>query len=135
MKPVRVIDTNLIVRYLVQDNPRHAKIAGHLFEQCERGELTLRVLSAVLTETVFVLESFYEIARADIARALSTLIFSPGIVIDDCAVHADALTRYATTSLHFIDCLIASHAAGANEPVATFDRDFKRFADVVVRID
>jgi predicted nucleic acid-binding protein len=53
MKGRRLIDTNLIVRYLVQDHEKHARIAGRLFDACDRGELTIVVLPEVLAECVF----------------------------------------------------------------------------------
>src|SRR5271169_5516918 len=74
----RLVDTNLIVRYLVQDHEKHAKAAGRIFDACDRGDVVLVVLPAVLAECVFVLESFYEQARADIAPALGRLISSRG---------------------------------------------------------
>jgi predicted nucleic-acid-binding protein len=127
-----LVDTNLIVRYLVQDHEKHAKAAGRLFDACDRGEAVIVVLSAVLAECVFVLESFYEHPRGDIASALGTLISSPGVEISGVAIHLDALARYRKTSVHFVDCLIAATAAAEDAPVATFDRDFRKFADVRV---
>jgi predicted nucleic-acid-binding protein len=135
MSERRLVDTNLIVRYLVQDDAKHAAAAGKLFEACDRGEVELIVLPVVLAESVFVLESFYEHQRADIAAALGKLISSPGIAIVDEAVHLDALDRYRTTKVHFTDCLIAANAAASGLAVATFDRDFKKFPDVRVATD
>jgi predicted nucleic-acid-binding protein len=126
----RLVDTNLIVRHLVQDHEKHAKAAGRLFEACDRGDLVIVVLPAVLAECVFVLESFYEQPRGDIASALGTLISSPGVEISEAAIHLDALDRYRETKVHFVDCLIAATASAENTPVATFDQDFRRFADV-----
>lgn len=128
----RLVDTNLIVRYLVQDHEKHAKAAGKLFEACDRGEIEIVVLPAVLAECVFVLESFYEHPRADIAAALGTLISSPGVEISGNAVHLDALERYRKTKVHFVDCLIAAAAKAEDVPVATFDEDFRKFGDVRV---
>jgi predicted nucleic acid-binding protein len=128
----RLIDTNLIVRYLVQDHEKHAKAAEKLFDACDRGQLILVVLPVVLAECVFVLDSFYGRARADISSALATLISSPGVEITDPAVHLDALKRYCQTKIHFVDCLIAATAAAENTPVATFDQDFRKFPDVRV---
>jgi predicted nucleic-acid-binding protein len=126
----RLVDTNLIVRYLVQDHEKHAKAGGRLFEACDRGEIEIVVLSAVLAECVFVLESFYEHRRADIATALGALISSPGVRIGESAVHLDALERYRKTRVHFVDCLIAAAAKAEDLPVSTFDEDFRKFADV-----
>jgi predicted nucleic acid-binding protein len=126
----RLVDTNLIVRYLVQDHEKHAKAAGKLFEACDRGEIEIVVLSAVLAECAFVLESFYQHPRADIAAALGLLISSPGVEISENAIHLDALDRYRKTKVHFVDCLLAASARAEDTPVATFDEDFRKFADV-----
>lgn len=132
MSKRRLVDTNLIVRYLVQDHEKHATAAGRLFEASDRGELVIVVLPTVLAECVFVLESFYEHPREDIATALSTLISSPGVEIIEAAVHLDALDRYRKAKVHFVDCVIAATALAENIPVATFDHDFRKFADVRV---
>ncbi len=128
----RLVDTNTIVRYLVQDHEKHAKVAGRLFDACDRGELLIVVLPVVLAECVFVLESFYRHARSDIASALARLISSPGVEIRELTVHLDALNRYRTTRVHFVDCLIAATAVAENAPVATFDQAFRKFGDVHV---
>lgn len=134
MSERRLVDTNLIVRYLVQDHEKHAKAAGRLFDACDRGDIKVVVLPVVLAECVFVLESFYGHRRADIASALARLISSPGVEIRDLAIHLGALKRYQGTSIHFVDCLIAATAAAENAPVASFDRDFRKFSDVRVEL-
>jgi predicted nucleic acid-binding protein len=128
----RLVDTNLIVRYLVQDHERHAKAAAKLFDACDRGDVVIVVLPAVLAESVFVLESFYEHPHGDIASALGRLISSPGVEISGTAIHLDALDRYRRTKIHFVDCLIAATAVAENTPVASFDQDFRKFTDVRV---
>jgi predicted nucleic-acid-binding protein len=130
----RLIDTNLIVRHLVQDNEKQASVAGKLFDACDRGHVAIVVLPAVLAECVFVLESFYEQERNDIASALSRLISSPGVEIADAAIHLDALDRYGRTKVHFVDCLVAAAATAEDIPVASFDQDFRKFSDVRVEI-
>ena len=134
MSKRKLVDTNLIVRYLVQDHEKHAKAAGKLFDACDRGDVVIVVLPAVLAECVFVLESFYEHPRGEIASALGRLISSPGVAID-AAIHLDALDRYRKTKVHFVDCLIAATAAARDMPVASFDQDFRRFTDVRVETE
>ena len=134
MRKRTFVDTNLIIRYLVQDHEKHARTAGRLFDACDRGEVVIVVLAAVLAECVFVLESFYEHPRTDIASALSRLISSPGVEIGGVEVHLDALNRYKRTKVHFVDCLIAASAVAENTSVATFDQDFRIFGDVSVEL-
>jgi len=131
----RLIDTNLIIRHLVQDNEKQASVAGKLFDACDRGHVAIVALPVVLAECVFVLESFYEHDRIEIASTLSRLISSPGVEISDAAIHLDALGRYGRTKVHFVDCLIAATAAAEDIPVASFDQDFRKFSDVRVEIE
>ena len=128
----KLVDTNLIVRYLVQDHEKHAKAAGKLFDACDRGEVVIVVLPTVLAECVFVLESFYEHPRGHIVTALGKLIASPGVEISGVEIQLDALHRYQKTRVHFVDCLIAATSTAQDIPVATFDEDFRKFADVRV---
>jgi predicted nucleic-acid-binding protein len=130
----RLVDTNLIVRYLVQDHEKHAKAAGRVFDACDRGEVVIVVLPAVLAECVFVLESFYKHPRGDIASALGRLISSPGVEISGATIHLEALDRYRKTKVHFVDCIVAATAAAENMLVASFDQDFRKFTDVRIEI-
>jgi predicted nucleic acid-binding protein len=100
MSDRRFVDTNLIVRHLVQDHARNAKVASRLFEACDRGEIRLVLLPAIIAECVFVLESFYGHPRTDIAQALAALFRSPGVEPADRAVNLDALQRYRLVARH-----------------------------------
>lgn len=119
----KLVDTNLVVRYLVQDHEKHAKAAGKLLDACGRGEVVIVALRTVLAECVFVLESFYEHPRGHIVAALARLIASPGVEISGVEIHLDALHRYQETKVHFADCLIAATSASEEIPVATFENE------------
>ncbi len=119
----------MIIRHLAGDDKQQAKLAGELFGRCDRGDLTLVVLSAVVAETVFVLESFYQHPRAAIARTLAAFLASPGVEVTDLDIHLSALSRYGKTRLHFVDCLIAEHASALHCPVASFDKELLKATD------
>jgi len=131
----RLIDTNIIVRHLVQDHEAHSKAAGKMFEACDRGEVTLVVLPAVLAEAVFVLESFYDHSRTDIARTLAQLIASAGVHVPDKPVHQAALAEFGKGKLHFVDCELAAFALEHKWPVASFDLGLKRVPGVSIELD
>jgi len=99
----------------------------------DRGDVVIVVLPAVLAECVFVLESFHEHPRGDIASVLGRLVSSPG-VDGGTTIHLDALDRYRKTKVHFVDCVIATNAASEDLSVASFDQDFPKFTDVRVEI-
>jgi predicted nucleic-acid-binding protein len=81
---------------------------------------------------VFVLESLYEHPRGDISSVVGRLISSPGVELGGATIHSDALERYRKTKVYFVDCLLAATVAAEDTPVATFDQDFRKFADVRV---
>lgn len=134
MSKRRFVDTNLIVRHLVQDHEKHAKAAEKLFDACDRGDVVVVVLPAVLAECVFVWESFHEHPRADIASALGRLISRPGVEINNAAMHLNATDRYRKTKVHLVDCLIAATAATENMAVASLDLHFRKFTGVRIEI-
>jgi predicted nucleic-acid-binding protein len=131
----RLVDTNLILRHLVQDDQRQAKVAAKLFTASDRGEVILVVLPTVLAECVFVLESFYKFDRVGIVRVLSAFVAGPGVELEDLPVHLDALDRYRNSRSHIVDCTLAATAAAQGLSVATFDQGFKKFPDVTVNLD
>lgn len=66
----RLVDTNLIVRYLGARPSQHTRAAARIFDACDRGELVIVILTVVLAECAFVLESFYQHLRSNIATVL-----------------------------------------------------------------
>src|SRR5258707_3959065 len=101
-----------------------------MFDVCDLVDIVFVVLTVVLAESVFVLESFYEHPRGHISSALGRLISSPGVEIGGATIHLDALERYRKTKIHFVDCVLAATAAAEDTPVATFDHDLRKVADL-----
>jgi predicted nucleic-acid-binding protein len=125
-----LIDTNVVIRHLVGDHPAHSEAAAKLFGVSDRGEMLLVLLPSVLSECVFVLESFYVFSRDRIADAMRQLIQAPGVEMADADIHIEALDRYAASKFHFVDCTLAAYAGSEAWPVATFDADFAKLAKV-----
>jgi predicted nucleic-acid-binding protein len=118
---VIAVDTNVIVRYLVEDD----------VGQTDRAEAVFRsgavlVLKSVLLETEWVLRSSYRLDRARISDGLRRLIRLPGIEVEDDAAVAQAFVWFER-GLDFADALhlASSHGAAA---FATFDRGLHRRA-------
>jgi len=88
------------------------------------------LLDAVLAEVVFVLTSVYETKRADVADALRPFLFHGGIECPGGKVLDDALGRFATKSVDFLDAYLAAQSLAIQVPVSTFDKDFRKFKDI-----
>ena len=125
-----LLDANVVLRFLRDDDATLSPRAAALFSAAADGECTLVLPNVVVAECVWVLRSFYEESHERVSGALSSLVASPGIVADEPDVTIDALARMARTRLDYIDCYLAARGASADEPIASFDRDFRKFEDV-----
>ncbi len=102
------LDTNIIVRVLVQDDPAQLRrIQKTLEKECSEKNPGL-LNSIVLVETVWVLESAYRYGRADIAHAVETLLQIREFDIQ-CQDEAwEALTHYRNGNADFADVYLAA---------------------------
>jgi predicted nucleic-acid-binding protein len=83
---VKAIDTNVLVRFLVNDDPRQSKAAREIFRKAELARESLHVSSLVLLETIWVLESAYGIGREALVETLGELLLLPTIEFEDRAL-------------------------------------------------
>jgi predicted nucleic-acid-binding protein len=116
------LDTNVLVRYLAQDDPAQAAAATRLVEGLT-SEAPGFISTVTLVETVWVLARAYRTPRAQIATILEGLLRSQELVIEAAESHYLALGLYRSTAVDFSDAVIAQagRRAGCAETV-TFDR-------------
>lgn len=116
------LDTNVLVRFLVQDDAEQARLASEIIDQLTESTPGF-VGREVLVELVWVLERAYRLGRAEIAGALDGLLASTEVVIEGADQVGAALEPYRNDGFGFADLMIAAAArrAGASELV-TFDR-------------
>lgn len=118
-----VIDTNLLIRYLVNDDSRKALVVDTLLKKAGRGDVHILMPSIVVAELVWVLESFYKMEAAEIADLVDSILNTPGLTVSDESIVRSALKQYRTKGVDLVDAWIAAFAQdkGVNE-LHTFDR-------------
>ena len=122
-----LIDTNIILRYLMGDVPAQTAKASALMERLESGAERAELLESVIAEIVWTMESFYGVPRSEIAEKLAAILRFRGIQAARKGALVNALARYSTTSADYVDCLLAAKAAQRKLIVYTFDaKDFRR---------
>ena len=123
-----LIDTNVIVRFLMGDDPPKAARATALMERVERAEETVELSDEVIVESVWTLDSFYQVPRSEIFQRMTGVLSFAGIRVNSKDVLLDALQRFANSNADFVDCLLAARCRRRNMRVYTFDEtDFKKF--------
>ncbi|MDS9469869.1 type II toxin-antitoxin system VapC family toxin [Paracoccus sp. MBLB3053] len=116
------IDTNVLIRFLVQDDPVQAAQASGLFASLTEAEPGF-LSREVMVEMVWVLERAYRLARKDIADAVDGLLAAHEIIVESADRVGLANERYRLGGAGFSDHLIAltSREAGCDR-IYSFDR-------------
>ncbi len=125
-----LLDTNVLLRFLLGDHPQLSPIAADLFQDATDGNCILVLNDVAIAEAVWVLMSHYRIDRQSTADKLSKVITSAGVKCEHVTQMLDALKRLGTTNCDFFDCYLAATATHSGFQVASFDQDFRKFPDV-----
>lgn len=116
------LDTNVLVRYIMQDEPVQAAHASRILESLTIDEPGFISIVA-LVEIVWVLSSCYTLGRSQLVAAVEGLLQTQTLVVENAELVWKALRIYRAAPTDFADCLIASAAATAGcQQTLTFDR-------------
>jgi predicted nucleic acid-binding protein len=125
------VDTNILVRHLTGDPPDVARRATTFLG----GTADLLLGDLIVAETVYVLESYYEAPRGQIANSIRSLIAFDSITTVSPAVILRAVEVYETDRLDFAEAyLVACAESTGVNAVASFDEAIDR-VDTVTRIE
>lgn len=117
------IDTNVLVRYIAQDDAAQSSRATSFIENECSAAVPGFVGLVVLVEVVCVSESCYGATREEIAEIVRRLLSIRQLVVQDAETAWKALRSFESGKADFADCLIerTANAAGC-ERVVTFDK-------------
>jgi len=101
------LDTNILVRYLAQDDPHQSKLANQLIEHAVETGTLLWICQITLCETVWVLKKCYKMSKQEIIYILQELLQIPQIKVEHDDATWIALKEFETNKeVGFADCLI-----------------------------
>ena len=130
---MRALDTNVLARYLVADEPRQLAMAERLIGECRRNEELLFLSMPVLCELVWVLDRSYQQTKVQIIFVIESILASDIFQIEHYELVVRSLRAYRDGRGSFPDYLIAeiSLQAGCRD-VVTFDRALRGAAGFTV---
>src|ERR1700686_857762 len=116
------LDTNVLVRWLVEDDRKQTARVQTLFESARKGQFVLFVPSTVTLELEWVLRSRYQFEKSTVLTAFNALLEAQEIEFQDEAGLEGALDQYRSGAAEFADCLHAGLSRAADRaPLLTFD--------------
>lgn len=117
-----LVDTNVILRYLLADHPQFYERAKELFEKVRFGTEKVIILESVLTECVYILMKFYKVPKKETADKLSSLLRYRGVVNDDKAVLLEALVIFTAQNIDMVDSILLARAKIGQHQLISFDK-------------
>ena len=115
------LDTNILVRYLAQDDPRQSAAASKLIESLGPQKRAYLSLVTIL-ETVWVMEGRYGASRREVRSILEDLLKQDAFEIQEADGLREALGHFARPSVDLHDALILCLAQQRKAKVLTFDK-------------
>jgi predicted nucleic-acid-binding protein len=126
------LDTNVLVRYIMQDDPRQSARATTLIESLDVDRPGFVGVVSIV-ELYWVLTSCYDLTNEQVRQALNLLLRTRQIVVDRADQVLRALRIFETGKADFADCLIERVAASAGcEKTMTFDMSAARHAGMTL---
>lgn len=120
---MRAVDTNVLVRFLVQDDEKQAQIATQLLADAEADKQPLFVSNVVVLEMMWVLKSAYEVPRDEILDSLSELLSMVALEFQDSLSIRDFVSSAQHNTYDLADLLICHVARGKGyDTTLTFDK-------------
>ena len=128
MKPpekVYLIDTNVVLRYLLDDHKLFSPKAKAFMQDVAKGLKKAELSSVVVVECVYVMEKFYQIPKNEIVDRLSRILNIKEIVNPDKSELLDALVKFENSGADIVDCILAAKSS-SQRVIVSFDKDFKK---------
>ncbi|NTW54957.1 MAG: type II toxin-antitoxin system VapC family toxin [Chlorobaculum sp.] len=125
---MKALDTNILVRFLVNDDKLQAEKVYHLFREAESQKEVFLVPSPVVLELLWVLQSAYAVSRDEILDALEHLLLLPILEFDRQPAVRAFVSDARKNTCDLSDLFIAHSAtlSGSSETVLTFDKKAAR---------
>lgn len=122
------VDTNVLLRLLLDDEQSQSAAARELFSAVERGEITVWTSDVAIAELVWVLTGpIMRRERQAVARELALLIELPGLRLEDKSTMRRALDLFTKQPIDWVDAYHAALLLEQDSPeLYSFDRDFDR---------
>ena len=118
---MKIVDANVVLRYLLQDNEKLSNKAKDVIENNE-----IFIPTEVIAEIVYVLEKVYAVNRKEINKILSELLSFYNINTNNMDVIKNALNIYSNKNLDFVDTLLISYNNVDKHEIFSFDKKLNK---------
>ena len=121
-----LLDTNVLLRFLLNDNEAQATQAEAVFRQAQHAEVSISIPLLVIVETVFALTKLYRFSKSEVIAKLLPIVEHPFLDIEKRTILIHGFILYRDSSISLIDALLKSQADLEGKTLMTFDKKIKK---------
>lgn len=129
MKNTCVVDANVILRYLLADQPDHFRKANQFMGQVKTGEIGVFIPEGVILECVYVLLKFYKVPRPEIVESLVGILNYKGVINENRSILIKSLRLFLEKNGDIVDAVVHTISKENGWSCFTFDKDLMKFEE------
>ncbi len=126
-----LLDTNVILRFILQDHPIYALKSEKIFKKIDNGEIKVYISWIVIFETVFVMQNTHKLSKDEIQGKLIPILNLENVKIEQENLIKSTFDYFIKKNISLAD---AYHVALMNKrkinQIYSFDKDFDKFPDI-----
>ncbi len=127
MAKPRLIDANIILRFLTNDEPNQAAACAKLLQRVEQGIEEVFLPDLIIADIVWTLEKYYQVDKEEIRELMGRIFALSGLKCSSKNTAYRALEIYADDNIDWTDAFISAQMLSAGqEEIYSYDRDFDR---------
>lgn len=121
-----LIDTNVILRFLLRDDERLFKKASFYFEQAKNKKITIKVIPEIIFELDYILQGVYRLKKEEVVKIILKIVKTPFINIENRELLIESLEKYQKISVDLFDIYLFYLGKKEEKEILSFDNDFKK---------
>lgn len=120
------LDTNVILRFLLKDNPDLFQKAKNYFQKAKQDKLILVVVPQVIFEVNYVLAGVYSFSKTKRVKVVKQIVSAAALRVERREMLLEALDKYKECNIDLVDIYLWCLARQEKGQVVSFDEDFEK---------
>jgi predicted nucleic-acid-binding protein len=121
-----LLDTNIVIRFLVNDHVEHHAVSKKFFYALELGEKKAMLLDLIIGEIIYVLSSVYKHNKKYIVEQLKLVLSYEHLYLENKPIMIEALDTFVNKNIDFVDAILCAKKNLEGYEVMSFDKDLKK---------
>ena len=117
-----LVDTNVFIRFLLNDIPAQVEKAEELFYKAKKGIIEIIIPEIVIFEIEFILSKYYGLPKTSIVEKINSILSQEYFTVEYKNVFLKSIAIYQKEKLSLVDCFLLAKANIEELELFTFDK-------------